>query len=81
VISRYYDCAAQVLARHGGTIEEFIGDAMMAVYGIPGGTRTTLAVEAMGTHQRCVATIRGTSDTDRERLLCIVLVERAFCAG
>jgi class 3 adenylate cyclase len=35
VITRYYDCAAQVLARHGGTIQKFIGDAVLAVYGIP----------------------------------------------
>jgi class 3 adenylate cyclase/tetratricopeptide (TPR) repeat protein len=35
VITRYYDRAAEVLARHGGTVSKFIGDAVMAVYGIP----------------------------------------------
>jgi class 3 adenylate cyclase len=35
VITRYYDRAAEVLVRHGGTVEKFIGDAVMAVYGIP----------------------------------------------
>ena len=35
VITRYYDRAAEVLARHGGTVAKFIGDAVMAVYGIP----------------------------------------------
>jgi class 3 adenylate cyclase len=35
VITRYYDRAAQVLARHGGTVEKFIGDAVPAVFGIP----------------------------------------------
>jgi class 3 adenylate cyclase/tetratricopeptide (TPR) repeat protein len=35
LITRYYDCAAEVLARHGGTVAKFIGDAVMAVYGIP----------------------------------------------
>ena len=35
VITRYYDRAAAVLERHGGTIAKFIGDAVMAVYGIP----------------------------------------------
>src|SRR5215217_9402924 len=35
VITRYYDRAAQVLARHGGTVAKFIGDAVMAVFGIP----------------------------------------------
>ena len=35
VVTRYYQRAAAVLARHGGTIEKFIGDAVLAVYGIP----------------------------------------------
>jgi class 3 adenylate cyclase len=35
VITRYYDRTAEVLARHGGTVAKFIGDAVMAVYGIP----------------------------------------------
>ena len=41
VISRHYDRAAPVLTRHGGTVAKFIGDAVMAVFGIPGCTRTT----------------------------------------
>ncbi len=35
VVTRYYDQTAQVLARHGGTVAKFIGDAVMAVYGVP----------------------------------------------
>ena len=35
VMTRFYDRAAEVLARHGGTVAKFIGDAVMAVYGIP----------------------------------------------
>ena len=35
VVTRYYDRAAEVLTRHGGTVAKFIGDAVMAVYGIP----------------------------------------------
>ena len=35
VISRYFDEVRQVLERHGGTVEKFIGDAVMAVFGIP----------------------------------------------
>ena len=35
VMSRYYDEARAVLERHGGTVEKFIGDAVMAVFGIP----------------------------------------------
>ena len=33
--SRYFDDAAAVLERHGATVEKFIGDAVMAVFGIP----------------------------------------------
>src|SRR5688500_1486733 len=35
VMLRYFDAVAQVVARHGGTIEKFIGDAVMAVFGAP----------------------------------------------
>jgi class 3 adenylate cyclase len=35
VMSRYFDEMARVVERHGGTVEKFIGDAVMAVFGIP----------------------------------------------
>jgi class 3 adenylate cyclase len=35
VMTRYYDRAAAVLESHGGTVAKFIGDAVMAVYGVP----------------------------------------------
>ena len=34
-MSRYFEEARSVLERHGGTVEKFIGDAVMAVFGIP----------------------------------------------
>ena len=33
--SRYFDAVQGVLERHGGTVEKFIGDAVMAVFGVP----------------------------------------------
>jgi class 3 adenylate cyclase/tetratricopeptide (TPR) repeat protein len=35
VMSRYFDEAQTVLEHHGGTVEKFIGDAVMAVFGVP----------------------------------------------
>src|SRR5918999_4445920 len=35
VWSRYHETARAVLERHGGTVEKFVGDAVMAVFGIP----------------------------------------------
>ncbi len=35
VMSRYFDEMKRALERHGGTVEKFIGDAVMAVYGLP----------------------------------------------
>ena len=33
--SRYFESARSVIERHGGTVEKFIGDAVMAVFGWP----------------------------------------------
>jgi class 3 adenylate cyclase len=35
VLARYFELASQVVERHGGAVEKFIGDAVMAVFGIP----------------------------------------------
>src|SRR5689334_421530 len=35
VMSRYFDVMQAELGRHGGTVEKFIGDAVMAVFGLP----------------------------------------------
>src|ERR1700675_4415234 len=35
VMGRYFDEMKAALERHGGTVEKFIGDAVMAVFGIP----------------------------------------------
>jgi tetratricopeptide (TPR) repeat protein len=32
---RYFEEARAILERHGGTVEKFIGDAVMAVFGVP----------------------------------------------
>jgi class 3 adenylate cyclase/tetratricopeptide (TPR) repeat protein len=35
VQSRYFDAMRQAIEHHGGTVEKYIGDAVMAVFGIP----------------------------------------------
>ncbi len=35
VVTRYFEESKTVLERHGGTVEKFIGDAVMAVFGVP----------------------------------------------
>ena len=34
-LTRYFDISRSVIARYGGTVEKFIGDAVMAVWGAP----------------------------------------------
>jgi class 3 adenylate cyclase/tetratricopeptide (TPR) repeat protein len=35
VMSRYFDAMQAAVERHGGIVEKFIGDAVMAVFGVP----------------------------------------------
>jgi class 3 adenylate cyclase len=35
VTQRYFDAMRVSIERHGGTVEKFIGDAVMAVFGVP----------------------------------------------
>jgi class 3 adenylate cyclase/tetratricopeptide (TPR) repeat protein len=34
-LSRYFEIASEIVGRYGGTVEKFIGDAVMAVWGTP----------------------------------------------
>src|SRR5437868_5791992 len=35
LLARYFECMKAIVESHGGTVEKFIGDAVMAVFGIP----------------------------------------------
>jgi len=35
VLGRFFDTVSAVLARHGGTVEKYAGDAVMAAFGVP----------------------------------------------
>jgi class 3 adenylate cyclase len=34
-LARYFEVAKSMIERHGGTVEKFIGDAVLAVFGVP----------------------------------------------
>jgi hypothetical protein len=35
VLARYFERMKAIIESHGGTVEKFIGDAVMAVFGVP----------------------------------------------
>jgi class 3 adenylate cyclase len=35
LLARYFEAMKTIVERHGGTVEKFIGDAVMAVFGVP----------------------------------------------
>jgi class 3 adenylate cyclase len=73
VMARYFETAQIVLERHGGTVEKFIGDAVMAVFGIP-----TMHEDDAVRAVRAAAELRDTLETlnvelDQERGVRIAL--------
>jgi class 3 adenylate cyclase len=41
LLAHYFERMKAIVETHGGTVEKFIGDAVVAVFGVPVGTRTT----------------------------------------
>ncbi len=35
LLARYFETMREIVERHGGSVEKFIGDAVMAVFGVP----------------------------------------------
>ena len=59
VLNRYFDVMRAVFESHGGTIEKIIGDAIVAVYGLPfrHDDDPLRALEAAAESQRALATL------------------------
>jgi class 3 adenylate cyclase len=60
LLSRYYAIAREVVADYGGTLEKFIGDAVMAVFGLPVAHGDD-AERAIGAPIRCAGSSRRTT--------------------
>ena len=52
VMERYFDAMRAAIEHHGGAVEKFIGDAVMAVFGVPRSTRTSASRRARGSEMR-----------------------------
>ena len=64
LLSRYFDAMTQVVAAQGGTVDKFIGDAIMAFWGAPAPTadHAARACETALRSQRKLAELRAAPD-------------------
>ena len=53
VMRRYFDTMQATLERHGGTVEKFIGDAIVAISASRPSTKTTRFAVRAATNARC----------------------------
>jgi class 3 adenylate cyclase/predicted ATPase len=67
VMERYFSEARTALERHGGTIEKFIGDAVMAVFGIPATHEDDALRAVRAAHEMQAAVARLNADLQRDR--------------
>lgn len=65
VMSTYFDQMREIIERHGGTVEKFIGDAIMAVFGVPTMREDDALRAVRAAHEMRIAV--GTLNADLER--------------
>jgi len=66
IMSRYFEEMRSAVEQHGGTVEKFIGDAVMAVFGVPTVHEDDAlrAVRAASQMREILATLNGELDRD-----------------
>jgi len=64
LLTRYFEVAADVIGRYGGTVEKFIGDAVMAVWGAPTAHEDD-AERAVRAGLELIEAVRGLAIADR----------------
>ena len=69
VMSRYFDEMRAIVERHRWTVEKFIGDEVMAVFGIPTSMRTTRFAQS-ARQRRCVTDSARSTKSSRTRGAC-----------
>jgi class 3 adenylate cyclase len=67
LMGEYFELSRSAVERHGGTIEKFVGDAVLAVFGIPD-VHEDDALRAVRAAQEIVAGMRTLSERVRRRL-------------
>jgi class 3 adenylate cyclase/tetratricopeptide (TPR) repeat protein len=67
VMERYFAAARTAFERHGGTVEKFIGDAVMAVFGIPVAHEDDALRAVRAAQEMREAMARVNADLERER--------------
>ncbi len=70
LLSRYFDEMSKVVAAQGGTVDKFIGDAIMAFWGAPAPTadHAARACETALRSQRKLAQMRAAPDIPASRI-------------
>ena len=61
-MTRYFDAMRAEIQAHGGTIEKYIGDAIMAVFGLPTRPRGRRAARRAGGDRACSAALDRLND-------------------
>src|ERR1700716_3363782 len=74
VLERYFESMRLIIQRHGGTVDKFIGDAVVATFGVPQMNEDDAlrAVRAAWEMQRALATL----NQDLEPRLGVTLMQR-----